>query len=398
MMYTIISIFVTLFILMFLVVIHEFGHFWTAKKSWVKVLEFGIWIPPKIYKYKTDESGTDYTINAIPLGGFVRLKWEDPKDTEDFNAPDSFIMANFWKKTAILLAGIFMNFAFAWIVLTMLFTFWTKPFAIIPENWSNIKLDSFMVPTIEKLQNNWFIKYDWEQTLVSTVITWSLADRAWILSGDIILSINDIEVNNLTITKELSKNIWNKINISYIRDWQTKNTSLDCPEENCIIWIISEYWEEYQKQIKDLKIKFPIHIAMLNSFKEIYTQTALTFSIMWKFALNIISFDQKEIKSSVDKFSGPVAMVKLFEKTAETGDFFDFLLITVMISIALGAFNLLPIPALDGWRLLGVIIQTVFRLPKDKYFNIEWYINMIFFVLLMWLWIFIMIKDYIRFW
>jgi len=88
---------------MFLVIIHELGHFIAAKKSGVKVLEFGIGIPPKAFKLWTDKSGTEYTVNWIPLGGFVRLKGEDPKDTEDFNAPDSFIKAKVWKKIIILL-------------------------------------------------------------------------------------------------------------------------------------------------------------------------------------------------------------------------------------------------------------------------------------------------------
>jgi len=78
---------------MILVIIHELGHFWTAKKSGVQVLEFGIGIPPKLFTLYTDKTGTEYTINLIPLGGFVRLKGEDSKDEETFKAPDSFIMA-----------------------------------------------------------------------------------------------------------------------------------------------------------------------------------------------------------------------------------------------------------------------------------------------------------------
>lgn len=59
---------------MVLVIFHELGHFITAKKSGVKVLEFGIGMPPKVCKIRTDKSGTEYTLNLIPLGGFVRLK------------------------------------------------------------------------------------------------------------------------------------------------------------------------------------------------------------------------------------------------------------------------------------------------------------------------------------
>ena len=78
---------------MFLVVIHELGHFIAAKKTGVNVLEFGIGIPPKAFRRWTDKSGTEYTINWLPLGGFVRLKGEDPRDPGTFYAKDSFITA-----------------------------------------------------------------------------------------------------------------------------------------------------------------------------------------------------------------------------------------------------------------------------------------------------------------
>ncbi len=85
-----------IWILMFrgLVLIHELGHFLAAKKNWVKVLEFGIGRPPKLFTLWKDKSGTEYTVNLIPLWWFVRLKWEDPKDEKDFNAKDNFIMAS----------------------------------------------------------------------------------------------------------------------------------------------------------------------------------------------------------------------------------------------------------------------------------------------------------------
>ena len=78
---------------MCLVLIHELGHFINAKRSGVKVLEFGIGIPPKVCRLRKDKSGTEYTLNLLPLGGFVRLKGEDPRDEKDFNAKDSFIKA-----------------------------------------------------------------------------------------------------------------------------------------------------------------------------------------------------------------------------------------------------------------------------------------------------------------
>jgi len=136
-------------ILMFMVLIlsHELGHFITAKKNGVKVLEFGIGIPPKVCKLRTDKSGTEYTLNLIPLGGFVRLKGENPDIQEDFHAKDSFIKAKIWKKIIILLAGITSNVILAWILFTVIFTAGTRPIVITSENSIQGKQMSYLFPT-----------------------------------------------------------------------------------------------------------------------------------------------------------------------------------------------------------------------------------------------------------
>jgi regulator of sigma E protease len=119
---------------MFLVLIHELGHFLTAKRSGVKVLEFGIGIPPKVGTLWRDKQGTEYTINWIPLGGFVRLKGENPDDTEDFLAPDSFITASLPHKLLVLFAGVIVNALFAWFAFSMAFQQGVYPINVIPDN------------------------------------------------------------------------------------------------------------------------------------------------------------------------------------------------------------------------------------------------------------------------
>lgn len=145
---------------MFLVLIHELGHFIAAKKTGVQVLEFGMGIPPKIATLWTDKSGTAYTLNAIPLGGFVRLKGEDPSDPSTFRAKDSFIMASFWSKTVILLAGVTVNFVFAWFVLTMLFRRGTSPLMVIPDNAMTEKIASYLTPTMSFLVDEGYVSED----------------------------------------------------------------------------------------------------------------------------------------------------------------------------------------------------------------------------------------------
>src|SRR5438270_8164863 len=87
-----------------LVVVHEWGHFIVARRNGVEVEEFGIFFPPRLYKRKT-KAGWTFSINALPLGGFVKLKGEHDSDTE----PDSFGAATSWAKTKIMAAGVVMN-------------------------------------------------------------------------------------------------------------------------------------------------------------------------------------------------------------------------------------------------------------------------------------------------
>ncbi|USN55717.1 MAG: site-2 protease family protein [Candidatus Peribacteria bacterium] len=131
----------------FLVIIHELGHFTAAKKTGVKVLEFGLGIPPKFRTLWKDASGTEYTCNWIPLGGFVRLKGENPNDTEDFNAPDSFIKASLLNKLIILIAGVTVNALFAWIAFSASFMVGVYPINVIPESMIQGESRSYLMPT-----------------------------------------------------------------------------------------------------------------------------------------------------------------------------------------------------------------------------------------------------------
>jgi regulator of sigma E protease len=87
-----------------LVVVHEFGHFIVARRNGVEVEEFGIFFPPSLYKKKT-KAGWVFSVNALPLGGFVKLKGEHDSDTE----PGSFGAASLWSKSKIMVAGVALN-------------------------------------------------------------------------------------------------------------------------------------------------------------------------------------------------------------------------------------------------------------------------------------------------
>lgn len=388
---------------MLLVMAHELWHFIAAKKSWVKVLEFGIGIPPKILTLWKDNSGTEYTLNLFPLGWFVRLKWEDPKHEEDFNAPDSFIKAKIGNKILILLAWVTANFIIAWVLFTLIFTLGTRPITIIPENAVSEKIESYLMPTKTFLYKEWYItdamkdSLENSPVLVADVISGGIAADMNIQSWDIITDINNTSVNAWNLERILKNNIGNKLSITYTRDGTPNTKYWTCDATSCVIWISFSYSWISQQDIAS-EIKFPLGTAMIASLKEIKWETQLTFSSLWKLGAGLFSFNRDKISGAMNWLSGPVGAVKFGDTLLQLWGWKLFLGFAWMISLALAIFNVLPIPALDWWRLLGVLIQRIGRLKPEKYFNIEWYINMVFFVALMGLGVFIILKDLIKFW
>lgn len=386
---------------MFLVLIHELGHFISAKKSWVKVLEFGIWIPPKVCKLRTDKSGTEYTLNLFPLGGFVRLKWEDQNNKEDFYAPDSLITAKLWKKVIIVCAGVVMNFLFAWLIFSVVFWKWTQPIWIIPVDKHVENNQSYLIPNVEFIKEKNLIKWwiDKIKPIVAYVWTWSEAEKAGLIVEDTIMKINGKEVNWLEFSTSFFKDnelCGKEIEIQ-IKRWENildKTANIDA--DTCKLGIVPVSSLDPQKDFEVIKFWFAGWIKA--GLKETYYQTKTTLVLLWQLGKNLFSFDKDRIKEATSSLSSPVWVTKIVQQLVELDQRTRFLALFGIISLALAIFNILPIPALDGGRLLGFLIQSWLRLKEEKYFNIEWYINFVFFVLLMWFWVYIMLKDLVRFW
>src|SRR3989344_8413022 len=115
------TIIIFLIILLVLVLVHEFGHCVTAKKFGIRVDEFGFGFPPKIFSIKKGE--TEYSLNALPFGGFVKIFGENP-DAENTTGPDanrSFVNKPRWQQAIVLFAGVFMNFVLAWVLFSVSF-------------------------------------------------------------------------------------------------------------------------------------------------------------------------------------------------------------------------------------------------------------------------------------
>lgn len=382
---------------MLLVIIHELGHFRAAKKSGVQVLEFGIGIPPKLFTYYTDKSGTEYTINLIPLGGFVRLKGEDPKDEGTFRAPDSFIMASFWKKVIVLIGGVVMNFIAAYVLFALGFMLGSKPISIVPSNATIEQFETKYITTFDQLIKNNQISWDIsaQSVTIQELLPNGLAEKAGLKVGDKITAINTEPTNTLIINKQLRQQVAKTFTINYQASGFSSTTTkqITCPEDQCLLWVLMDT----KSNIEVIPYKYWFTDSLKYAGLEIIWQSKLTLNSLWKLFWSLLSFDSSKISAQTSNLTWPAGAVKIGELIYNDGGWIQFMIFGAMISLGLAIFNILPIPALDWWRLLGVILQAIFKLRPEKYFTIENYINIVFFVLLMWLGVRILIRDLIKY-
>ena len=178
------SIIIFIIILLVLVLVHEFGHFYSAKKFGIRVDEFGFGFPPKLFGIKKGE--TEYTFNLLPIGGFVKIFGENPDD-ENTNGPDasrSFVNKPAWQQAVVLFAGVFMNFILAWILFSIGFMS-GFPTSI------NSEIDPSIVKDV--------------YTVVVSVIPKSPAENAGLKSGDKIVFIKSGNNETTFISPETIK-------------------------------------------------------------------------------------------------------------------------------------------------------------------------------------------------
>ncbi|MDQ5970131.1 MAG: regulator of sigma protease, partial [Patescibacteria group bacterium] len=175
-------IFLGLVLFVLLVVVHEFGHMIMAKKSGVEVEEFGIGFPPRA-KLLTKKDGTEYTLNWLPLGGFVKLKGEHDSAT----GKGTFGAASFWNKTKIILAGVLMNWLAAIIIFTIIALIGMPQ---LIENQFQIKNDS---------------RVSKQEVLAGFVEEGSPADSIGLTQGDRIVQINDHQILNSSDLRSTTK-------------------------------------------------------------------------------------------------------------------------------------------------------------------------------------------------
>ncbi len=344
------TIIVFIIILGVLVFVHEFGHFMMAKINKIGVEEFAFGFPPKLICKKIGE--TNYCINAIPLGGYVRLIGEEEKS----NAKNSFTKKSFIGKASVIVAGVVMNFILAGFLLGFTFIKGTTPIVSDPSNLPGEKNTQVGIYEVEK---------------------GGVADLAGIASGDIFLDFKSVQ----ELTEFTASNLGKQVNLSYKHYQEEKMATVVLPEKQAPLGVT----------VIDLTtVKMPFFKAIYHGFIEAgkIAQYMLIF-------LKDMFFELFHGKTDLaQNISGPVGIYKITGEAIKLG-WSTVIKIAALLSVNLALINILPLPALDGGKLLFIGLERVFR-KKVIREEVENIIHLVGFALLIFLMILITYRDIFR--
>lgn len=367
------SIIIFIVILVVLILVHEFGHFLTAKKSGIRVDEFGIGFPPKIFGKKVGE--TTYSINLIPFGGFVKIFGENPDDAS-ISGPDSkrsFVNKKRRIQALVIVSGVVFNMILAVVLLTLGF------------------MIGMPISEGDKLITDKGYEITDAKLTVVNVLKDSPAMLAGIKAGDKVLSVatknNTVEVlNSENVSNFMAKHKEEEIAFIYERKGEvllaevipTNNIVPDDKERGAIGTFLAVVGT----------IKLPVHYALIEGAKLTWDMTLLIAVGLGSFIANAFI-----LNADLSQIAGPIGIVGLAGDAFSLG-FVSLLGFTAIISIHLAIINLFPFPALDGGRLVVILIEAIKKSPiKPKIVNT---INTIGFALLILLMLVVTYSDIIK--
>lgn len=339
-----------------LVVVHEFGHYIVARRNGVEVEEFGIGFPPKLYGRQVGE--TEYTINLIPLGGFVKLKGESDGERGE----GTFGAARLWAKTKILLAGVGMNLVAAYVMVLILAL--TSLPLMLPGQYTIAENQQEVSGGI----------------LVAAVEDDSAAAHAGIAVGNQLVSIDNEEVRTPEQLADLTTQLaGEEVDITFVRDGTqvTETVSLGESDEGGQLGVAPIETSTSRYTWAAPVVAMGITLQMVG----------LVLGALWNILLGIVSGGGGDAAAQL---TGPVGIVFLLQNLGSFGFEYLFFLLA-SISVSLAVFNALPIPALDGGRLALIAGARALKKPLSP--ELENSIHGLGFILLIGLFILITYVD-----
>jgi len=361
---TILNVIIAIFFLGLLIFLHELGHFFFAKREKVKVEEFGFGYPPRIFGKKIGE--TIYSLNWIPFGGFVKILGEEREAGKE-PEPGSFYSKSMWARIKIIVAGALMFWVIAFVILSLLHVMGV-PTAVEDDTKGNFSNAQIQIVQVEKN---------------------SPAELSGIKAGDVVKNLKiqgeDFKIEKVSQLQELIKQAAGKeVGIDILRG-NSGISVLATPREN------SPAGEGPLgvALMRVATIKYPFYEAIWRGAYQTFNLTVAYLEGLGGIFKNIFTGG----KVSGLQLMGPVGISQINFQMLQLGINY-FLNFLVVVSIALAVCNLLPIPSLDGGKLMFLIIEAIKKSPVNP--RVENTITSVTFILLLGLMAFITYKDILR--
>ncbi len=326
-------------LLTLLILIHECGHFFMARKAKVTVEEFGFGIPPRALTL-FQQGGTRFSLNWIPFGGFVRLKGENPETERERTAPGSFASASIPSRIAILVAGVTMNFLFALLLFTLGFSFWKW----VPtyQDFADMKQASARGEIL--LQPGVFI---------GGLLPDGTAAKAHVPTGMLLTQVDgkDVYQPKDVVDAQAGKN---SVTYTVVPEAGGTAQNLPVPVKNGKTGIELEFFPQVTSPQRSLPAGF---LLSLHEAKMITLQTIPSMGNLF-----VSLFFHARVPEGV---TGIVGIARITNQSVRAG-WMTYLRLMAVLSLSLAILNILPFPALDGGRLLFVVIEGVRSKPVPR--------------------------------
>lgn len=349
---TILYVLLAILLLGILIMVHEFGHFAVARLCGIAVKEFSLGFGPVIWQHKSKKSDTTFSIRPIPMGGYCMFYGDTDDDPNDSTKDDprNYNKAPVWKRMLSVLAGPGMNFVLAFVVAIALMGVYGAV-ATTP--------------------------------VVQEVKAGMPAAEAGLQAGDIFVRVNQTEVENGTV-QDVSNAIGADassapVEITVLRDGQEQTFTVT---------------PQYDSELE----RYRVGVTIAQGYEKMPASSILpsAWSLCKQASVAIVESLGKLFTTGegLNDAAGPVGVVSLVAQQTQQGGLEIYLYLLVIISINLGLMNLIPIPGLDGSRLIFMLIEAIRRKPVNQ--KIEAGVHLCGYVLLFGLMIFFTFKDVLR--
>ena len=349
---TILYVLLAILLLGILIMVHEFGHFAVARLCGIAVKEFSLGFGPVIWQHKSKKSDTTFSIRPIPMGGYCMFYGDTDDDPNDSTKDDprNYNKAPVWKRMLSVLAGPGMNFVLAFVVAIALMGVYGAV-ATTP--------------------------------VVQEVKAGMPAAEAGLQAGDIFVRVNQTEVENGTV-QDVSNAIGAyassaPVEITVLRDGQEQTFTVT---------------PQYDSELE----RYRVGVTIAQGYEKMPASSILpsAWSLCKQASVAIVESLGKLFTTGegLNDAAGPVGVVSLVAQQTQQGGLEIYLYLLVILSINLGLMNLIPIPGLDGSRLIFMLIEAIRRKPVNQ--KIEAGVHLCGYVLLFGIMIFFTFKDVLR--